>query len=492
MKVLRRVSGAILLLLPAILVLSGCDNGPFSTDRTALRAAQVRVDDPRFLNGDQWYLAMIGAEEAWQIAADEEVRRGGLAPSPVAVIDTAVHTGHEDLVNALTRDGYNFITRQAIAVPAPSQPEEEQHGTHVAGLVGAERENGIGITGVGFNSSRTRATPVMPVAILQVVGFTPGGSPRFEGSLADLAEALLYVAGIGNSTGMVPAIPVRVINLSLGVAELNSPDREILQEIIRRLAARDIVIVAAAGNDGRSSLHYPARYPEVIAVGSINEDQRRSSFSNYGSDLDLVAPGAFGPDAGGGFLGLISTFPGDQYGPLPGTSMAAPLVAGVAALIRAVNPGLSAAEVRAILSETATDLGDPGRDDQFGYGLVNAEAAVARAIRGSSGADSVLRGRVFDSDPSRSVLSASRAPAPWDPEGSRDIAILLAGDVLDRTGVEDAVRRIREATGLDVRGEGPLLRGTLSPGLDGDEVLRRLYELEFILSAVQDRVLSWG
>lgn len=473
----------ILLFFPiAALVLSGCDNGPFSSDRTKLRAAQVQVDDP--LYGEQWYLPMIRAEQAWQLVADHEVRTGRLSTVPVAVIDSPIDRDHPDLRDVLTAEKIVFITDGTDAEKLP-----DSHGTHVAGLAGARGGNAIGIAGSAFNASAPAYAPIMGIASLKA---NNGG-----GSVGDLADAILYASGYENSSEQIPARPARVINMSLGAPSLPGPEEALLREVIRLAAKADVVMVAAAGNaregapSGGTVVDYPARFSEVIAVGSITSTSELSWFSHHGPDLEIVAPGGGGAERNSDGLLLVSTLPGNNYGLQAGTSMAAPLVAGVAAMIRSVNPDLTAPEVRAILRETALDLGEAGRDDQFGYGLVNAEAAIEAAIRAGRGTDTVLRGRALDPAPSYSLSAGSRIPAPWDPAGSRDIAILLDQDALDRMGVTDAAGRIRETTGLDVRGEGPLLRGTLPRELDGDVVLHTLYDLGFVLSALQDRVLAW-
>ena len=229
----------------------------------------------------------------------------------------------------------------------------------------------------------------------------------------------------------------------------------------------------------------------MIAVGSLTSEQKLSWFSNYGPNLELVAPGGGGATKGVDGPLLLSTIPGNSYSLLAGTSMAAPLVAGIAAMVRSVNPALSAAQVRAILQETATDLGEPGRDKNFGYGLVNAEAAVGMAIGIGTGGDTLLRSRVADLTPGALPDTALRSPAPWDATGSRSIAILLDPDLTESRSSGAVAAQIRELTGMEVTGAGPLLRGTVPAELDGDEVLRVLYELEFVRSAVQDRLLRW-
>jgi subtilisin family serine protease len=216
-----------------------------------------------------------------------------------------------------------------------------------------------------------------------------------SGSLADLIEGILYVAGQGVGGTTAPGLPVaRVINMSLG-AELSAfgeADVLLFAAVVEAAADAGLLMVAAAGNGGADGIgrsggiDVPARFPAVIAVGSVDRPDSsgeivRSRFSDFGLELELVAPGAetSGWD-GAPIEGIVSTWPANRYSVLPGTSMASPLVAGGAALVWSANPGLTAAELRRILQETAVDLGETGRDEEFGYGLLDVEAALRVAL----------------------------------------------------------------------------------------------------------------
>jgi serine protease len=161
----------------------------------------------------------------------------------------------------------------------------------------------------------------------------------------------------------------------------------VIQEAVQDAVAVGVLVVAAAGNQGSPQPSFPAGSEEVVSVGALAWDLDRANYSNHGSTVEIMAPGGeYDPGPGGEARGLLSTMASNvggalqfDYGYRFGTSMATPQVAGVAALMWSINPGLSVRQVRSILRETANDLGDPGRDDQFGYGLLDAAAAVTRA-----------------------------------------------------------------------------------------------------------------
>jgi thermitase len=208
------------------------------------------------------------------------------------------------------------------------------HGTHVAGLITADANNGKGITGIAFDS---------PLAVCKPVGGLLG-----QGSTADVAGCITYLARKG----------AKVISMSLGVAASTS-----LQNAVRYAAAKDVVMVAAAGNEGDASLDYPAAYAEVVSVAATDSNDRRASFSNANSDVEIAAPG----------VDVLSTSntSDSAYDALSGTSMAAPQVAAVAAIIRTKNPSFTAEQARAKLDASVDDLGPPGRDPEYGFGRVN-------------------------------------------------------------------------------------------------------------------------
>jgi subtilisin family serine protease len=213
---------------------------------------------------------------------------------------------------------------------------EAFHGTHVAGIIAATRDNGEGIAGWSL------------VQLLAVRVLNDSGS----GTTDVVASGIRWAADHG----------ARIINMSLTSPSSSTP----MEEACAYAAQAGVVIVAASGNEGHNAIGFPAALSQCIAVGATSTESRLASFSNYGTEQELVAPGA----------SIASCAPGGAYVQADGTSMAAPQVAGVAALVIARNWGLSAAEVRAVLDASAIDMGVAGRDIQYGYGLVNAKRAV--------------------------------------------------------------------------------------------------------------------
>ncbi|MEB3298400.1 MAG: S8 family serine peptidase [Candidatus Sericytochromatia bacterium] len=262
--------------------------------------------DPRL--PECWGLARTGVPGAWGTTAGDGAIR-------VGVVDTGVERGHEDLQGDRIEAGPNLVQ------PGREPEDDVGHGSHVAGTIGATAHNSLGIAGVAWGAR------VVGVKVLGADG---------SGSVEDIA------AGIRAAT----AAGVRVLNLSLGGGQSSRLLAEAVAEAIRR----DIVVVAAAGNDGDSRLTYPAALPGVLAVGSTDRQDRRSSFSNHGSFVRVAAPGS----------DILSTA-GGGYKAYSGTSMAAPHVAGAAALIRSVRPDLPAPKViELLLASTSRASGFAG------------------------------------------------------------------------------------------------------------------------------------
>jgi len=296
----------------------------------------------------QWHLdnptyGGIQMEEAWDISAGAGVT--------VAVVDTGIRRG-TDLANTCFVAGYDYVNKD-------SDPTDDNgHGTHVAGTVAQSTNNSLGVVGVAFGSC------LMPVKVLDATG---------AGTYANVALGIQYAADK----------EARVINLSLG----GSSDSTTLKNAVAYAYNKGVTLVAAIGNDNKATALYPAAYDDyVIAVGATQYDETKASYSNYGPSLDLVAPGGNTSidqnDDGYGDGVLQQTFTISRgritwgYYFFQGTSMATPHVAGVAALVLANGNATTPDEVRAILQETAEDLGDSGRDDTYGYGLVDAAAAL--------------------------------------------------------------------------------------------------------------------
>ena len=329
----------------------------------------------------QWHYPQINLPQAWDVTTG--------ANAIVAVIDTGVALGHPDLQGQLVA-GYDFIDDPATAGdgdgidPNPDDPGDHSnndnsssfHGTHVAGTVAAATNNGVGVAGVAFGAK------VMPLRALGI-----GGGYDY-----DIEQAVRFAAGLANDSGTVPPRRADVINLSVGGPGF-SPGSQAVYDQAR---AAGVVIVAAAGNDGASDLTYPAAFPGVIAVGAVDINRALAPYSNFGSWVSVVAPGGnMAQDVNGDGRpdGVASTVATDKggvleyvYGIYQGTSMATPHVAGVIALMKAVAPNLTPQAIVSLLTSGALtdDLGAAGKDDQFGYGLINASKAVAAAGGGSS------------------------------------------------------------------------------------------------------------
>jgi len=235
----------------------------------------------------------------------------------------------------------------------------------VAGTIAAAN-NTIGSVGIAYGAK------VMPLRVLGQGG----------GTDADIMQAMLYAAGLSNSSGTVPAQKADVINMSLGGYGSSTA----FQSVVDQVRAAGVIVIAAAGNDNTSSLSYPASYNGVVSVSAIGPTQARAYYSNFGSMVDVTAPG--GDQSGGTTNGIYSTLGSDStgsivltYGYYQGTSMATPHVAAVAALMKEANPTMTPADFDAYLASgnITDDLGTAGRDDYFGYGMINAAKAVTVA-----------------------------------------------------------------------------------------------------------------
>ncbi|MFK3759907.1 S8 family serine peptidase [Lysobacter enzymogenes] len=311
-------------------------------------------NDPEYSRQWNYHHPVGGANlpAAWNAAA-------GLGET-VAVIDSG-YLSNDDL-NANIVGGFDFVSRSSGTGasddgngrdPDPYDASNVQHGTHVAGTIAAVTDNGVGVAGVAYRAKLLH---------LRVLGH--GG----YGLLSDISDAVIWAAG-GNVTG-APSNPNRaqVINMSLGGSGSCSPT---YQQAIDFAVARGSTVVVAAGNNNADAGGFqPASCNNVISVAANTVDGKRASYSNYGAAVDITAPG------GDGSLGVYSTL-GGGYGYKAGTSMAAPHVAGVAALIGGVHRW-SPANVERIIKETARP-GPSGCPGGCGAGILDAGAAVAKA-----------------------------------------------------------------------------------------------------------------
>ncbi|MBW6469059.1 MAG: S8 family serine peptidase [Coriobacteriia bacterium] len=277
-------------------------------------------DDPIYPK--QWAHAYTNTPDAWDVTA-------GSDNVVLAVLDTGLAMGHPEIASRVI-DGYDFVNNDA------DPTDDNTHGTLVTGVAAATGNNAMGVAGMDWNAR------IMPVKVLNSSG---------SGSTSTVANGITYAADHG----------AQVINMSLG----GSPSST-LEAAVRYAYEKGVTLVAASGNDGAEIARYPAAYPEVIAVGSVYQDTL-STFSNSGSHLAVVAPGE-----------RIDTIGvRDDYWYVSGTSAASPFVAGLAALLHAAKPGISPDEVRTAITATARDLGDPGWDKYYGWGHIDAAAAVA-------------------------------------------------------------------------------------------------------------------
>lgn len=324
-------------------------------------------NDPRY--PEQWHYPQISLPAAWDLTAGAEDR-------VVAIVDSGIDIAHPDLA-ARVVPGYDFV----LNTTAMSDPDG--HGTHVAGTVGADTDNGVGVAGVDWNAR------LMPVRVLGETG---------SGTTANVIRGILFAAGlcVSNSVGerVCPKQQAQVINLSLGPpnpqCQVMPPPEE--RHAISWAIANGSSVVAAAGNDNCHVPAGPAAVPGAIAVAATGRANTRAPYSNWGPEIWIAAPGG---DQSGGILtnGVLSTTPGNTYSWFEGTSMAAPHVAGVVSLMLAANQDLTPWLVKQLLRDTATDLGTPGWDPEFGYGLVHAERAVAaaRALLAAHYSDLIVR-----------------------------------------------------------------------------------------------------
>jgi subtilisin family serine protease len=296
-------------------------------------AAAGAAGDP--LRSQQWNLDLIESDAAHATSTG--------AGAVVAIVDSGAAAGHPDLAGRLVA-GRDIVDGDA------TPQDGEGHGSHVTGIVGAATGNGAGVASVAPRAG------LMPVRVLGDDG---------SGSADDVAAGIDWARTHGAD----------VINLSLGsdVPIVGALGGDAIDAAIHRALAAGIVVVAAAGNNSMPVCEQPAAADGLLCVGAVDRRRQRSVFSSFGSGLGIVAPGGSAVPVAG--EDVLSTVPPAGYEEMAGTSQAAPHVAGVAALL--VSLGLRGRAVTDRLLATATDLGAPGTDPEYGHGLVNARAAVA-------------------------------------------------------------------------------------------------------------------
>ncbi|WP_052326745.1 S8 family serine peptidase [Deinococcus peraridilitoris] len=330
---------------------------------------------------EQWNLTAVNMPQAWEVAT-------GSPRSVIAVLDTGIlfdprrpACRHPDLEGKVL-PGADFISDPGVSGdgggrdsdpydPGGDQPDgsSSYHGTHVAGIAAAATNNALGVAGVNWNAR------ILPVRVLG----------RNGGVVSDVADALLWAAGIKVLGAPFNPTPAHVINLSVGGQGSACPAS--LQRAIDTVVNRGVVVVAAAGNSGQDvSGIFPANCSGVISVGATTRGGNRASYSNYGVGLDLMAPGGSESDGVYNLLGddvYANTDPRFYtYAPVAGTSMAAPHVAALAALLKEQRPGLTPAQVvqrlrNTAIPLTATQCGRVG-SSECGAGLIDAARALGQ------------------------------------------------------------------------------------------------------------------
>lgn len=281
-------------------------------------------NDPLLSN--QSYLQQIHAEAAWDVATESD----GMT---IAVVDTGVDLDHPDLKDNLT-EGINLIH------PGTPPKDDNGHGTGVAGVIAAMADNDAGTAGLLWKAR------IMPVKALETDG---------NGDEDKLGEGIRYAVDHG----------AKVVVLSLGLNKYST----YMKNVVQYAEDQGVLLVAASGNEG-GAVKYPAAYETVLAVGGVDSNNAPEKLSNYGPELDLMAPWV-----------VFTTALGGSYEYRDGTSMAAPQAASVAALAWSRHPELTPAQIRSLLRQTSQDLGAKGWDSKTGYGLLRADRALQEVPR---------------------------------------------------------------------------------------------------------------
>lgn len=350
--------------------------------------------------GEQWAFSKIGAFAAWDL-------QRGSPQIPVAIIDTGIDYTHPDLaeniwinseedidkngiadandLNGLDDDGNGFIddVQGWDFTDAPNYPDsgdylvrdndpkdEAGHGTAVAGIVAAVTDNSQGIAGLAHQCR-----------LMNLRAFTAGGN----GEEDDVASAILYAIHNG----------ARVINMSWGDVFVS----RLLDDVIRYASTQGIVMVASAGNSATDQIHYPSGFAGTISVGASDENDNLASFSNYGSTIDLVAPG----------VNIYTATLDGQFSTWNGTSFSAPFVSASAGLLLSQDAALSSEAIRGILTRAAIDLGNKGWDNFYGAGRLEVARALSQPLSAIVKISSPKLDQGFSSEPIEIVGSA------WSP-----------------------------------------------------------------------------
>ena len=371
----------------------------------------IEPNDPQLAN--QWAHTVMRSRQAWNIST-------GSAAVTIAIVDSGIDETHPDLSGKLV-PGYDFWEYDA------DPHDENGHGTHVAGIAAASTNNLTGVAGLSWGAK------IMPVRVMSAVG---------SGYNSDIVDGINWAWSHGAD----------IINLSLG----GSGYSQSMQDAVNAAHNAGTLVIAAMGNcrtagtgcSVANPTNYPAAYNNVLAVAATGPSDVYSSFSQYGPHCDLAAPGGdmvYYHDP----VGILSTMPTydvylttnysyyKNYDQLHGTSQAAPQVAGLAALIWSLDPGLTPDQVQAVMQATAADLGPAGRDDDYGHGRIDALAALGSLhppvsdLRVTSAITSTdtLTATVAWTPPASAITVAVRYSLHPITQANWNSALLLKGDL---------------------------------------------------------------
>ena len=298
-------------------------------------------DDPYY--GSQWALEKVDAPEAWRLSTGQNVL--------IAVVDTGADLEHPDLVGKLRTDiDYDFVNDDSVAA------DDHGHGTHVSGIAAAATDNGLGVSGMGWEAN------ILPLKVLDENG---------DGWATDIVAAIRHAADNGAD----------VINMSLGPPE-TAPCPSYLQEAVSYAYAKGVLLVAAAGNSGAHVEIFPANCEHVLGVAATTSSDSRASYSSYGDHVSVAAPGSRIYSTG--WTGDGGTDCTSGYCHKSGTSMATPHVAGLAALVYSRYPTYTPDQVASAILDNADDLGASDWDMYTGCGRIVAHQSLLQGAHGSS------------------------------------------------------------------------------------------------------------
>lgn len=277
----------------------------------------------------QWNMKMINAPAFWESGCyGQDIK--------IAVVDSGAHSLSDLSANLL--EGYNYLSNNTDVTDSTG------HGTFVSGIIAASGNNSMGLAGLAYRAK------IVPLKC-------------FEGEKTNVSYIIKAVREA------VDKYDCKIINLSLG----DSKNSSLLEDAVNHAISKGAIVVAASGNSGDDTVYYPASYPHVISVGSVDSNKVIASTSTHNAYVDVVAPGE-------DVYSLCNSESGIGQG--DGTSFAAPHVSALAALCLNINPELNCADFMAILQHTSDDLGDSGRDDYYGYGLINAQKVLKNLLNG--------------------------------------------------------------------------------------------------------------